>query len=68
MIFGIPLAIILGIATIISLFITASLGLIVYKFHKPVFSYHKLFALIAISLAVVHSILAYLLWFRGVLI
>lgn len=66
MIFGIPLAIIFGIATIISLLITASFGLAVFKYHKPVFKYHKFFAFLTVTLAIIHLILAYLLWFRGI--
>jgi hypothetical protein len=68
MIFGIPIAIGFGILTIISLFTTACLGIAVFKFQKNVFKYHMFFAFLTLTLAVIHLIFAYLLWFRGVLI
>ncbi len=60
-----PLAIWLGILTIISLFVTASLGIAVYKYNKNVFNYHRMFAFLTLTLAIIHLILAYLLWFKG---
>ena len=68
MIFGIPLAILLGIATILSVFTTFSFGIAMHVYHKPVFKYHRFFAFITITLAVIHAILAILLWFFGILI
>ncbi len=68
MIFGIPLAIILGILTIIFVFATASFGIAVHVYHKPVFKYHKAFAFITLGLALVHAVLAFLLWFYGIII
>ncbi|MFA4952755.1 MAG: hypothetical protein WC584_00880 [Candidatus Pacearchaeota archaeon] len=52
MIFEIPLVIILGIATIVSVFITASFGMAMHIFKKDVFKYHKLFASLTITLAI----------------
>jgi hypothetical protein len=68
MIGGIPLAVWLGILTIISLFTTASLGYAMFKYQKNVFKYHRFFAILTITLAIIHLIFAYLLWFKGVLI
>lgn len=65
---SLPLAIWFGIFTIISLFTTASLGIAMYYFKKKVFRYHKIFAFITILLAMVHMILATLLWFFGIVI
>jgi len=66
MIFGIPLAIILGILTFTSLLITASLGVAMYKFKKKVFKYHRFFAALTVTLAITHFILAFLLWFKDI--
>ena len=68
MIFGIPLAIILGIATIISVFITASFGVAMHVFKKDVFIYHKIFAIFTLTLALIHFVLAFLLWLYGIVI
>jgi hypothetical protein len=68
MILPIPLAIIFGFLTILSLFITAGLGIAVHKYHKPVFRFHKFFAFLTITLAIIHLVLAYLLWFSGIAI
>jgi len=65
MILSLPLAIWFGILTIASLFITAGLGIAVHKFHKNVFNFHMFFAFLTLTLAIIHLILAYLLWFRG---
>jgi hypothetical protein len=66
MILGIPLAIWFGLLTITSVFTTASLGVAVQVFKKPVFKYHKFFAALTVTLAITHLILAYLLWFKGI--
>lgn len=66
MILKIPLAIWFGILTIISLFITAGLGFANYKLHKNVFKQHMFFAFLTIILAIIHLILAYLLFFKGI--
>jgi hypothetical protein len=68
MIFPIPLAIIFGILTILSLFITASLGIAVHIFKKNIFKFHMTFAFITITLAVIHLVLAFMLWFMGIVI
>jgi len=68
MIFPLPLAIIFGILTILSLFTTASFGIAFHKYHKPVFRFHKFFAFTTLTLAIIHLILAYLLWFNGIII
>ena len=65
MLFGIPLAIWFGTATIISLFITAGFGYATYK-GKNVFRYHVTFALITMLLALTHAVLAFLLWFFNI--
>lgn len=66
MIANIPLAIWFGILTIISLFTTASLGIAVHKFNKNVFRLHMFFAFLTLTLAIIHLIFAYLLWFKGI--
>jgi hypothetical protein len=68
MIVNIPLAIWFGISTIISVFITASFGIAVHAFKKNVFGFHIFFAFLTLTLAIIHLILAYLLWFRGIII
>jgi hypothetical protein len=68
MLFNIPTAIWLGFITITSLFITLSLGVAMYNFKKNVFRYHRFFAFLTGSLAIIHMIFAILLWFYGVLI
>lgn len=66
MIFGLPLAIWLGFLTFACLVITVSLGIAMFYFQKPVFKYHRFFAFSTIILAIIHFILAFLLWFMGV--
>lgn len=66
MILNLPLAIWFGILTIISLFVTASLGIAVHMFKKNVFKIHMFFAFLTLTLAIIHLIFAYLLWFRGI--
>jgi len=68
MLFDIPTAIWLGIATIISLFITASFGIAMHYFRKNVFRYHRFFAFLTLSIAIMHTIFAVLLWFFGITI
>jgi len=68
MLLYLPLAIWFGILTIISVFITFSLGIAMHVFKKNVFKFHKLFAFLTVSLALVHAILALLLWFYGIVI
>ncbi len=63
---GMPLAIWFGIATIVSLFITAGFGIAFHRYHRPVFRYHKFFAFVTITLALIHSIFAFLLWYFGI--
>ncbi|MEK6972623.1 MAG: hypothetical protein AABW72_01100 [archaeon] len=61
-IFGIPLIVYLGILTLTSFAITACLGMLVLR-GKVKFKYHKLMAIISISIAVIHGslgLLAYL--------
>jgi len=66
MILGIPLAIWFGILTIISVFITAGLGIAMHSYKKDVFEYHKFFAFLTLVLALVHATLAVMLWFFGI--
>jgi len=68
MVFIFPIAIWFGILTIISAFITASFGIAVHKYNKPVFRYHMFFAFLTLILAIIHLTLAYLLWFKGIVI
>jgi len=68
MILKIPLAVWFGMLTIILLFVTASLGVAVFKFHKNVFKYHKLFAMLTVGFAIIHLVLAVMLWFFGIVI
>jgi len=68
MILGIPLAVWLGILTFFSLATTASLGVAFHVFHKNVFKYHRIFAFTTIGIATFHAIVAFLLWFFGVML
>ena len=68
MILNVPLAIWFGMLTGASLFTTASLGIAVHVFKKKVFRYHKFFAGLTVSLAIIHIILAVLLWFFSIYI
>jgi hypothetical protein len=68
MILGIPLAVWLGILTIISLFTTLSLGIAMHVYKKNVFKYHRFFAFTTGTLALIHLVFGYLLWFKGILI
>lgn len=68
MILGIPLAVWLGILTITSVFTTAGLGIAMHVYNKNVFRYHKFFAFLTITLALIHAIFALLLWFFGIVI
>jgi len=68
MILGIPFAIWLGFITLICLITTLVLGVAVFYFNKPVFKYHRLFAFLTILVALVHAVIALLLWFFGILI
>jgi len=51
---AIPTTVLFGIITIISLFITALLGILMRK-GKQVFKYHRIFAFTTIILAVIHA-------------
>lgn len=66
MFLNIPLAIWFGGLTFISLFTTASLGVAFHVYRKNVFKYHRMFAFLTMILAVIHVILAVLLWFFAV--
>ncbi len=68
MLLNIPLAMWIGFLVFISLTITISLGVAVFKFQKNVFKYHKFFALLTGLLALVHVVLAILLWFFGIVL
>lgn len=68
MVFGIPLAIWFGVMTIISAGITFSLGIAMHFFRKDVFRYHAFFAFTTIILAIIHAVLAYFLWFKGIIL
>ena len=64
---GMQIAIGLGVSTIISLFITLSLGIAYHNFKKNVFKYHRFFAFTTASLAVLHAIFVYL-WLSGFIV
>jgi len=51
----IPLTIILGISTIISLLITATLGFLTHRGKPNLFKYHKTLAYLTILLALIHA-------------
>jgi hypothetical protein len=53
-IFGLPIALYLGIATFISLIVTATLGMLVLKGYKIPFKWHMRMAVITIMFALVH--------------
>jgi hypothetical protein len=66
MLLNIPTAIWFGFLTFASLITTASLGIAVHVFKKNVFNIHRFFAFTTIILAIIHFILAILLWFYGI--
>jgi hypothetical protein len=66
MILGIPIAIWLGFLTYACLATTVSLGIAFHVFNKPVFKYHRFFAFTTITIATIHLVFAFLLWFMGV--
>lgn len=68
MILNIPLAVWLGMLTIIFVFTTASFGIAVHVFHKNVFRYHRFFAFTTLILALIHATLALMLWFWGIVL
>jgi hypothetical protein len=68
MILGIPLTIWLGILTALSLFTTFSLGIALHVFRKNVFKYHRFFAILTVFLVLIHITLAFLLWFKQIII
>ena len=66
MIFGLPLAVIFGILTIISLFTTASLGIATHVYKKNVFKFHMFFAFTTLTLALIHLILVFMWLYLGI--
>jgi len=64
-VFGLPLAIVFGIITILCLFITALLGYLVLKgkYNIP-FAWHMRMAAATIVLAVIHAVLV-IAWLSG---
>lgn len=68
MIFGFPLANIFGMLTGLSLFLTAGFGIAYHVYRKQVFGYHKFFAFLTLTLAVIHMVLATLLFFGKLVI
>jgi hypothetical protein len=64
LIFGIPLAFYLGAATIISLIVTATFGMLVLREGSSVpFAWHVNMARITIALAIVHALVVYWTFF-----
>jgi hypothetical protein len=68
MLFDVPTAIWLGIATISSLLITFSFGIATFHFQKNVFKFHRFFAFLTVILGSVHLVFGVLLWFFGLVI
>jgi hypothetical protein len=63
-IFGIPLAFYLGAATFISLFATATFGMLVLKEGSAVpFTWHVNVARLTIALAIIHALVVYWTFF-----
>ncbi|MDD5337052.1 MAG: hypothetical protein PHS02_01060 [Candidatus ainarchaeum sp.] len=64
LIFGKPLIMYLGVATMISLLATATIGFLNYTGRKTIpFKWHPRMAALTIILAVVHGVLGVLLYF-----
>ncbi|MCX6721336.1 MAG: hypothetical protein NT026_01905 [Candidatus Staskawiczbacteria bacterium] len=64
LIFGKPLIMYLGIITLLSFLITATLGaMIIRGIGKIPFKWHMIMAIISIVLAVIHGVLGILLYF-----
>ena len=68
MLLNIPTAIWLGFVTLISLFVTLSLGVAMHRYKKNVFRYHRFFAFFTGTIAVIHAIFAIALYFFGILV
>ena len=68
MILGIPLAVWLGFVTLASLITTFSLGIAMHVYRKDVFKFHKFIAFLTIFLVMIHAVLAFFLWFYGIVI
>jgi len=66
MVSGISLAAWLGVLTFLSLFTTVSLGIAYHRFHKPVFRFHRFFAFLTITLAIIHAVLVFLMLVYGI--
>lgn len=63
LIFGKPLIMYLGIATLLSFLTTAAIGFLNYHgIHKIPFKWHPVMAVISITLAIIHGILGILLY------
>lgn len=64
LIFGLPLIVYLGIATIISFFITAALGVLIYtgRMSMDHIKWHWRMAAFALTLGLIHGILGVLLY------
>ena len=63
-IYGIPLAFYLGAATILALFATAALGMLMVREGSEVpYSWHFTMARITIVIAIIHGIVVYLTFF-----
>ena len=64
LILGIPLAFVLGGATIIALFITAAFGMLVVREGSKIpFSWHVNMARLTIALAIIHGLVVYWTFF-----
>ena len=64
LIFGKPLIMYMGIITLSSFLITATLGVMIIKgIGKIPFKWHMIMAIIAITLAVIHGVMGILLYF-----
>jgi hypothetical protein len=57
-----------GILALIALLIQTGLGVAMTVFNKPVLKYHKIFGFILLIVAIIHVVLAIMLWFFGKII
>ncbi len=57
LIFGFPLTIVLGVLAALCFAITFIMGVLFHYLHRPVFRYHKLFALLTAIIIIAHATL-----------
>jgi DMSO/TMAO reductase YedYZ heme-binding membrane subunit len=68
MLFGIPLTVWFGILGFIFILLTLGIAMAISYLKKPYLNYHKLLAIIAFIVILIHVVLAVLWFFFGIII